>query len=178
MIIPFSNSISPMETPLPVCPFRQGCFPFAGDLLRTFQALPARRRHRRTVLLENDRTAADKSSPPGSDLFQERQYRPQYRVRADYEHFLWCYFEKKAQFTYVPTCVVSYEGGGFSETRENERQSAREHREITGIYMTLGQRFRYRTYLILTLAPLRHALATNPKFADAYNNIVKKFYHR
>lgn len=113
-----------------------------------------------------------------TDLFQERQYRPQYRVRADYEHFLWCYFEKKAQFTYVPTCVVSYEGGGFSETRENERQSAREHREITGIYMTLGQRLRYRTYLILTLAPLRHALATNPKFADAYNNIVKKFYHR
>ena len=30
MIIPFSNSISPMETSLPVCPFRQGRFPFCG----------------------------------------------------------------------------------------------------------------------------------------------------
>ena len=65
-----------METPLPVCPFRQGCFPFAGDLLRTFQALPARRGRRRTVLLpqgENDRTAADKSSPPDSWVYV-RQY--------------------------------------------------------------------------------------------------------
>ena len=46
------------------------------------------------------------------------------------------------------------------------------------MYMTLAQRFQYRAYLILTLAPLRHALATNPRFADEYNNIVKKFYHR
>ena len=49
MIIPFSNSISPMETSLPVCPFRQGRFPFCGrfawgrhlsDLPRTTGALP------------------------------------------------------------------------------------------------------------------------------------------
>ena len=113
-----------------------------------------------------------------TDLFRERQYHTRYKVRADYEHFLWCYFQGKARFTYVPECVVSYEGGGFSETKENERQSAKEHREITGMYMTLAQRFQYRAYLILTLAPLRHALATNPRFADAYNNIVKKFYHR
>lgn len=112
------------------------------------------------------------------DLFAKRQYNPKYRVRADYEHFLWCYFKENARFTYVPECVVSYEGGGFSETKENEKQSAREHREITGMYMTLGQRFKYRGYLVLTLAPLRHALATNPRFADAYNKVVKKFYSK
>lgn len=62
MIIPFSNSISPMETSLPVCPFRQGRFPFAGDLLRTFQAfsfegkaaphgtVAARRKYRRSAM--------------------------------------------------------------------------------------------------------------------------------
>lgn len=112
------------------------------------------------------------------DLFRERQYRPQYRVRADYEHFLWCYFKQKAQFTYVPERVVSYEGGGYSETRENEKRSAREHREITRMYMSPGQRFRYRAYLIVTLAPLRHTLATNPRFADAYNKVIHRFYHR
>ena len=62
MIIPFSNSISPMETSLPVCPFRQGRFPFVGDLLRTFQAFSfegkaapygtaaARRKYRRSAM--------------------------------------------------------------------------------------------------------------------------------
>ncbi len=62
MIIPFSNSISPMETSLPVCPFRQGRFPFAGDLLRIFQAVSfagkaaphgtaaARRKYRRSAM--------------------------------------------------------------------------------------------------------------------------------
>jgi len=112
------------------------------------------------------------------DLFHERGYRQEFRVRADYEHFLWCYFNKKAAFTYVPECVVSYEGGGYSETKENERRSAREHREITRMYMTLCQRFLYRGYLVLTLAPLRHALATNPRFAEKYNRVVKKLYHR
>ena len=50
-----------METSLPVCPFRQGRFPFAGDLLRTFQAVSfeetaspygtvaARRKYRRAL---------------------------------------------------------------------------------------------------------------------------------
>lgn len=40
MIIPFSNSISPMETPLPVCPFRQGCFPFCGRFAAHFSSPP------------------------------------------------------------------------------------------------------------------------------------------
>ena len=45
MIIPFSNSISPMETSLPVCPFRQGRFPFAGVNGRCLEILlPNRRR--------------------------------------------------------------------------------------------------------------------------------------
>ena len=50
MIIPFSNSISPMETPLPVCPFRQGRFPFAGVCCARFKPSPLRERQRHTVL--------------------------------------------------------------------------------------------------------------------------------
>ena len=31
----------------------------------------------------------------GAELFAERGYNPEYKVRGDYEHFLWCFFEKK-----------------------------------------------------------------------------------
>ena len=63
-------------------------------------------------------------------MFETRGYKPEYNVRADYEHFLWCFYEKKAKIWYVPVIVASYEGGGYSETKENKKRSARQHREI------------------------------------------------
>lgn len=109
-------------------------------------------------------------------LFEERGYEPKYRVRADYEHFLWCYFRKDAKPQYLNVVIASYEGGGFSETKENRIRSKKEHKEITEKYMTKGQLLRYKTALALTLAPLRTKMAESPKFAGFYNKCKGLIY--
>lgn len=111
-------------------------------------------------------------------LFEERGYEPGYRVRADYEHFLWCYFRRDARPRYIPVTLASYEGGGFSETPENRRRSAREHREITALYMSRGQRLKYRLILLATLAPLRTRMAESPVWSGFYNRCKKLLYRR
>ena len=109
-------------------------------------------------------------------LFEERGYEPKYRVRGDYEHFLWCYFCKKAQPKYLEVVLASYEGGGFSETKENRIRSKQEHKEITEKYMSKGQLLKYKAILLLTLAPLRTKLAESDRFAGFYNTLKKKIY--
>jgi len=109
-------------------------------------------------------------------LFEERGYEPKYRVRGDYEHFLWCYFKKKAVPKYVDVVMASYEGGGFSETKENRERSAREHKEITQKYMSKGQLFKYRAILLVTLAPLRTKMAESKRFAGLYQKLKKTLY--
>ncbi len=111
-------------------------------------------------------------------LFEERGYEPGYRVRADYEHFLWCYFRRDARPRYIPVTLASYEGGGFSETPENRRRSAWEHREITALYMSRGQRLKYRLILLATLAPLRTKMAESPVWSGFYNRCKKLLYRR
>lgn len=111
-------------------------------------------------------------------LFAERGYEPIYRVRADYEHFLWCFFREHARPRYIPVTLASYEGGGFSETPENRKRSAREHREITALYMSRGQRLRYRLILLATLAPLRTRMAESPVWSGFYNTCKKRIYRR
>ncbi len=111
-------------------------------------------------------------------LFSERGYEPIYRVRADYEHFLWCFFRGHARPRYIPVTLASYEGGGFSETPENRKRSAREHREITALYMSRGQRLRYRLILLATLAPLRTRMAESPVWSGLYNTCKKRIYRR
>lgn len=109
-------------------------------------------------------------------LFLERGYDTKYRVRADYEHFLYCIYERKAQAVYVEVLVADYEGGGFSETKENRRISAREHGEITKHYLGREKVLRYKTMMLLTLAPLRTRLAENEKYAGAYNKLKTAVY--
>lgn len=112
-------------------------------------------------------------------LFSERGYNPAYRVRADYEHFLWSYFRGDANPRYIPVTLASYEGGGFSETPENRRRSAREHREITALYMSRGELLKYRLILLATLAPLRTRMAESPVWSEFYNKCKKGLYrHR
>ena len=111
-------------------------------------------------------------------LFSERGYDTAYRVRADYEHFLWSYFEKKACPTYIPVTMASYEGGGFSETKENRKISKKEHYEITAKYMSIGKRFTYRMILILTLQPLRTWIAENRVLGSFYFKLKEAIYHR
>lgn len=110
------------------------------------------------------------------ELMELKKFDTDYRVRADYEHFLWCFFIEGARMVYLPFLIAGYEGGGFSETKENRRKSAEEHREITGKYMTKGQIIRYRVILLVTLAPLRTWLAENKTTARIYNRLKRKMY--
>lgn len=113
-----------------------------------------------------------------NSLFLERGYRTKYKVRGDYEHFLWCFFEKKASPRYVPVIVADYEGGGFSETKENLKRSKREHREITALYMGRGQILFYKLLLCLSLAPLRTWLAHSKNFSGIYNGLKGLLYRK
>lgn len=111
------------------------------------------------------------------ELFAERGYNTAYRVRADYEHFLWSFYVKKAVPIYLPVTVASYEGGGFSETAANRKVSWQEHKEITEKYMSGGEIFEYRFLLFITLAPLRTKIAQSKSLSGVYNRL-KRFLYR
>ena len=111
-------------------------------------------------------------------LFAERGYDVKYRVRADYEHFLYCIYDRKAEAVYVEMIVADYEGGGFSETRENRQISEKEHAEITKRYLGRDKALRYKLLMLLTLAPLRTKLAEDEKYSEWYNGIKAKIYGR
>ena len=109
-------------------------------------------------------------------LFASRAYDLQYPVRADYEHFLWCYFEKKTRLKYVDTIICSYEGAGFSETKEHLKAAKKEHTKITATYVSVEQRALFRGILILTLQPLRTAIANSTMFSGIYNRLKTAIY--
>ena len=113
-------------------------------------------------------------------LLLAHPFKTNYRVRADYEQFLWCFFTKEVSggvsFFYRELLIADYEGGGFSESRENKKRSAAEHKEITKCYMSRGQLFKYKLILWMTLAPLRTMIAGNPKTAGVYNRLKKLLY--
>lgn len=113
-------------------------------------------------------------------LLLDHPFDTRYKVRADYEQFLWCFFTKKYKdgvlFYYGDMLVADYEGGGFSETAENRKLSAKEHQEIVRKYMTRGQVFRYRLIMWITLAPIRTRLSQNEKTAGLYNRFKRMLY--
>lgn len=109
-------------------------------------------------------------------LFSQRGYLLRYRVRADYEHFLYCIYERKARGVYTELLVADYEGGGFSETKKNRKISAKEHREITRRYLGRRKALRYRLLLLLTLAPLRSRMAESETLSRYYNRIKTGLY--
>ena len=115
-------------------------------------------------------------------LLLAHPFNTKYKVRADYEQFLWCFFENTDKegtpFFYRDILIADYEGGGFSETKENSRISKREHREIVHKYMSRKQIAKYRLVMWLTLAPLRTRIAQNKKTAGIYNRIKKMIYGR
>ena len=113
-----------------------------------------------------------------AELLREKQFDTAYAVRADYEHFLWCYFKGHARTVYMPITVALYEGGGFSETRENEKKSRQEHRKVTCTYMPAAKVLKYRLVMLITLAPLRTWIARNPATAGIYQAIKRKLYQR
>lgn len=111
-------------------------------------------------------------------LMRRKQFDIRYRVRADYEHFLWCFFKGEAKTVYLPVTIADYEGGGFSETKANRKRSADEHKEITGKYMAKKQILKYRMLMLLTLSGVRTRLARNRMTAAVYNRIKRRLYSR
>ena len=112
-----------------------------------------------------------------SRLFEKRAYLPEYTVRADYEHFLHCIYEENAQTKAMPIVVCLYEGGGYSETEENRKKSAIQHREITNKY--LGKKaVKYRWIMRLSLSGLRTKIAENPVLSKPYNALKSLLYKR
>ena len=113
-----------------------------------------------------------------AQLFAQRGYDTDYRVRADYEHFLYCIYDKNARAVYMPVTVAFYEGGGFSETKENRKRSAVEHKVITRYYQGWGKSTWFAFLMLVSLAPLRTWIAENPALAGFYNKVKSAVYGR
>lgn len=113
-------------------------------------------------------------------LLEAHPFDTKYRVRADYEQFVWCFFTKDIQggvtFFYADILIADYEGGGFSETRHNRKISAKEHWEIVRKYMPNGKAWKYRILMWVTLSPLRTWLSRNTVTAGLYNGLKKIYY--
>lgn len=110
-------------------------------------------------------------------LFEKRAYLPEYTVRADYEHFLYSVYEEKTLTFSMPVIVCVYEGGGYSETKENRKRSAIQHKEITSKY--LGRKaVKYRLIMLLTLSGLRGKIAESPHLSKFYNALKSAIYKK
>lgn len=109
-------------------------------------------------------------------LCKDKPYNAEYRIRADYDHFLWCFYVAKAKMIRMDVTVATYEGGGYSESRENSRRDKEEHRKITAAYMSRTELFKYRAVMLCTLAPLRRFLAENKLFSGVYHSLKKLLY--
>lgn len=110
------------------------------------------------------------------ELFGIRLFSSEYKVRADYEHFLWCLYDAKAAAVYMPLTVASYEGGGYSESKTGKRRSRWEHKRIVVKYFPKSKVRKYRLVMLVTLAPLRTWIAGNPKTAGMYQKVKKRVY--
>lgn len=111
-------------------------------------------------------------------LCREKPFDQQYRIRADYDHFLWCFYRAGVRFVNMGFPVASYEGGGYSESKENKKRNKQEHRLITETYMGKGELFRYRAVMACTLAPLRSAMAESRVFSGVYHWLKGRMYRR
>ena len=109
-------------------------------------------------------------------LCLDKPYDPAFRIRADYDHFLWCYYKAGARFVHMDFAAASYEGGGYSESRENRKRDRREHRQITSAYMSKGELFKYRVVMACTLAPLRRVMAESRAFSGVYHGLKRLMY--
>lgn len=111
-------------------------------------------------------------------LCRKKPYDLRYRIRADYDHFLWCFYKGNAKMRYLDFPVAVYEGGGFSEDGKNKKLDREEHGQIAGAYMRKGELFWYRLGMLCTLAPLRSMAAESKAFSGAYHWLKEKLYRR
>lgn len=110
------------------------------------------------------------------DTLIDRPFDISYKIRADFEHFLFSFFTGKCNFVYLHMAVCDYEGGGFSESKVNKRIDSAEYRRAVRTHIPLKNRFVYRAYLILTLHKLRGVIAKSPAFASKYQKLKTFLY--
>ncbi len=109
-------------------------------------------------------------------LFEKRGYDLEFKIRADYEHFLWCFFKENIRPVHTGLTIANYEGGGFSETKENRKRDRLEHKLTVNKYMKKSQLFLAKSYMVITLMPLRRALGNSRHFSKFYNKFKSLFY--
>ena len=109
-------------------------------------------------------------------LCRQKPYDLRYKIRADYDHFLWCYYRAGAKMRHVGFPTAAYEGGGFSENPKHRKADKKEHRQITETYMGKSELLRYRLIMFATLAPLRAMMAESRLFSGVYHWIKRKVY--
>lgn len=97
-----------------------------------------------------------------------------YKVRADYEQFLRCFYREKADAVYMPVVVASYEGGGFSA--QNRKISEEERKDIIKMYLPSRQIRKYDLLRVVTLSGLRTAISSNKVTSIPYNAIKNAVY--
>ncbi|MBR3637656.1 MAG: glycosyltransferase [Lachnospiraceae bacterium] len=109
-------------------------------------------------------------------LWKDKQLNPKYRIRADYEFFLFWYFEKGVRPVYLGITVADYEGGGYSESKENRKRDAYEHKVVTEKYMTKEQLAKEKAFRVVTLQPVRTFIAQKTPLSKAYDAVKRKIY--
>lgn len=107
-------------------------------------------------------------------LIYRNPFELKYKVRADYEQFLRCFYREKAETVYMPVVIADYEGGGFSD--KNKRISEEERKEIIRMYLSEKQIRKYDMLRAITLAPLRTVISSNKLTSGAYNALKNAIY--
>ena len=111
-------------------------------------------------------------------LMRKAPFNTKYIVRADYEHFLRLIYRHGAATRYLKFTVAQYEGGGFSETKENRERSERERKHIISLYLPAWKVRLFDAYRVVSLQKLREKAASSPKTAAIYNGIKRRLYGR
>lgn len=107
------------------------------------------------------------------DTLLNRGFDTSYKIRADFEHFSYCYFKAHTSFIYLDFPINNYEGGGFSEV--HKKLDKEEYKRAVRANIPLKERFKYRLILILTLHKLRGFLSRNEKTAAFYQKVKEHF---
>ena len=107
-------------------------------------------------------------------LIYKNPFDLKYKVRADYEQFLRCFYKEKADTQYMPLVIANYEGGGFSE--QNKKISEQERKEIIKMYLPASKIRKYDFFRFITLQKVREFLSSNKITAGIYNAIKSAHY--
>lgn len=111
-------------------------------------------------------------------LWNDGGFKTEYRIRADYEFFLRSFYIGNIRPFYTGCVIADYEGGGYSESRENRRRDKKEHLEIANRYIGKKKVLRYRMLMVVTLQPLRKWIAQDSPFSGIYDRVKKELYRR